>query len=265
MKRTLFLTIVLGAVLASCESGPDYNTLYRMEKPYWNGDDYANALTKIKGTAAGDKKPSYGHPETAPVFVRLVNIENISVITEDEALGIRHRSDFAEGMFNRGQDMLDAYSNLDREDNYEYPQELVDVIRFNLYAQMQYFDLGNQNILEEADDPNEARVKNMIAGNEQTLVNNFTLYLDFVDDEKSFSVDALQGYVDVLNEFFPALIVKYPNANYSGMKEKATDMLNKAQDANLKAALTNIIDKIDANKAAIEAANIPADSTATGQ
>lgn len=263
MTHRFLLVLALSILMISCESGPDYNALYRMEKPFWDVDDYANAIGKIQGTAPGTKKPSYGVPETAPVFTRLVNTENVSLITEDEALGVQHRADFAEGMFHRGQDMLTAYSTQDQEDKFEYPDELVDVIRFNLYTQMQYFDLGNQNILKQADDPSEERIKNMISGNEQTLVGNFVLYLDYVDDEKAFTADALQGYVDVLNEFFPALIAKYPKADYSGMKNKATDMMNKAENDKLKSALDNIIAKIDANTAAIEAEKMAADSTVT--
>jgi hypothetical protein len=265
MTHRLFLALVLGFLMTSCESGPDYNTLYRMEKPYWDVDDYTNALYKISATAEGSKKPSYGVPETAPVFKRLVNIENVSVIVEDDALGVQHRSDFAEGMFQHGRDMMEEYAVMNREDKFEYPQELVDVMRFNLYTQLHYFELGNMNILREADDPNEQGVKNLISGNEQTLVNNHINYLDFVNDEQAFSADALTGYVGVLNEFFPSLIAKYPNANYTRLREKATDMEAKATSPELKAALANIIAKIDANKAAVEAAKaekMAADSAA---
>ena len=254
MTKQIALSLIVAASLAtSCgESGPDYNALYRMEKQYWNVDDYDNAIYKITSTAAGDKKPCYSVPETAPVFKKLVDIQNVAVVVEDEALGVKHRAEFAEGMFNHSRNMIDAYSVLDREDKFEYPQELVEVLTFHLYTQLHYFELGNQNILKEADDPNEDRIKNMISGNEQTLVNNFTLYLDFCDDEKAFTEDALQSYIDVLNEYFPALIEKYPTANYSGMKEKAADMLKKAQADNLKSSLSGIIAKIDANTTRIE-------------
>jgi hypothetical protein len=265
MTHRLFLALVLGILMASCESSPDYTALYRMEKPYWDADDYSNAIYKINATADGSKKPCYSDPATAPVFMRLANIENVSVIVEDEALGIKHRSEFAEAMFHHGGDMVDEYSTMNREDKFEYPMELVEVMKFHLYTQMHYFDLGNKNILQEADDPNEARVKNMIAGNEQTLVNNFVLYLDFVNDEKAFTPDALQGYIGVINEYFPPLIAKYPNASYAVMREKATDMQNKAQSPDLKKALGDLIGKIDANTAAIEAAKMPADSTATAK
>lgn len=247
MTKALVFGSMLLSALYSCNSGPDYNQLYRMEKQFWDAADYENAIYKISSTAAGDKKPCYGIPETAPVFAKLVNKQNVAVVVEDEALGIQHRYEFAESMFGHSRDMYEAYSTLNREDKYEYPQELVDVLSFNLYVQNSYFELGNQNILKKADDPNEARVKNIIASNQQTLVDNYTLYLDLVNDESALSPEALQAYVNLLNEYFPPLIDKYPNANFMGMKEKSNNMLNKAKSESLKSALTVIIAKIDSN------------------
>lgn len=259
MKR-LIAILIPGILFSACESGPDYAELYRLEKQFWTVDDYQNAMYKINATAGSAKKPCYSVPETAPVFSKLVDIQNVAVVVEDEALGIKHRYEFAEGMFNHSRDMIDSYSSLDREDKFEYPRELADVLTFHLYTQMHYFDLGNKNILQNADDPNETSVKNLIAGNEQTLVDNFTLYLDFVNNEKAFTPDALQTYIDGMNEYFPQLIEKYSNANYMRMREKANDMLNKAESPDLKTALTNLIAKIDANKAAVEAAKVVPDS-----
>lgn len=255
MKRTvnarLFFVFLLGIFAASCESGPDYNELYRMEKQYWEPDDYLNAIYKISATAPGSKKPCYSVPETAPVFAKLVNIQNVAVIVEDEALGVAHRSAFAEKMFDHSRDMVQEYSVMNREDKYEYPQEFIDVLRFHFYTQMHYFDLGNQNILKQADDPKDA--EGTIKNNEQILVNNFAMYLDFAGNEDAFTPDALQSYIDLLNEYFPPVIAKYPNANYGGMKEKATNMLNKTKSDSMKAALTDLIAKIDANTAKVEA------------
>jgi len=265
MKLRLVLACALGIFLGSCESGPDYNALYRLEKQYWDVNDYQNAIYKIHSTVPGTKKPCYAVPELAPVFTKLVDKTNVSVIVEDEVLGVKHRYEYASDMFDHTRNMLDEYSVLDREDKYEYPMELVDVLVFHLYTQLHYFDLGNQNILKEADDPNEASVKNVIANNEQTLVNNFTLTLDYVNHEDAFTSDALDAYVAVLDEYFPPLIANYPNVNYNEMKEKATDMNNKAKSEKLKAALTNIIAKIDANAAAIQAAKMAVDSTTTVQ
>lgn len=250
-KPLLFGSLIL-TVFFSCNSGPDYNQLYRMEKQFWDAADYENAIYKISSTANGDKKPCYSIPETAPVFTKLVNKQNVAVIVEDEALGVQHRYEFAESMFNHSRDMFEAYSTLNREDKYEYPQELVDVLSFHLYTQNYYFELGNQNIIKKADNPNELRIKNMVASNEQILIDNYTLNLDLVNDETAFSSDALEGYVKVLNEYYPPLIDKYPNANYSGMKQKASNMLNKAKSESLKNVLTTIISKIDTNYTRIE-------------
>jgi hypothetical protein len=252
MTKALVFASMLLTALYSCNSGPDYTQLYRMEKQFWDAGDYENAIYKISSTAAGDKKPCYGVPETAPVFAKLVNKQNVAVIVEDEALGVQHRYEFAESMFGHSRDMYEAYSTLNREDKYEYPQELVDVLSFNLYVQNAYFELGNQNILKNADDPNETRVKNIITSNQQILVDNYTLYLDLVNDEAAFTTDALQGYINILNEYFPPLIDKYPNANFMGMKEKCNKMLNKAKSESLKSALTAVITKIDANSGRIE-------------
>lgn len=263
MIRRFAFVIAAGLLFASCESGPDTNALYRMEKQYWDADDYNNAIYRINSTQAGQKKPCYAVPETAPIFAKLANKENVAVIVGDEALGVKHRADFAEAMFNHSRNMIEEYNVLDREDKFEYPQEMVDMLTFHLYVQPFYFELGNEHIRQEADNPEDPDVKRVISSNEQTLVSNYIYYLDFAEQDKAFTPDALSSYIDGMNEYFPALITKYPNANYSAMKEKANAMLAKTGSPEVKTALTNLVAKIDANTAAIEAAKMAADSTGT--
>ncbi len=248
--RKCFYSIVSVTLLmmAGCESAPDTAELFRLEKQFWDVADYQNAVYKIESTAPGDKKPCYADPSRTAVFTKLVDKTNITVVLEDDALGVGHRADFASGMFDQARDMEAAYYDVDREDKFVYPMELVEVLTFGLYLQPLYFDLGNQRILQDADDPNEPRVQNLIHQNEQTLISNYTLYLDYVKQEKAFSSDGLAAYIAGMNEYFPKLIDTYPKDDFSVMREKASDMVNKAESPELKAALNNIIGKIDALK-----------------
>lgn len=260
MNRIVIPALTFLFFTAACESGPDYNELYRLNKQYWDAADYENAVYKINGTAPDQKKPSYGVPEKAQIFQKLVDKQNLQVVAEDDALGLKHRAEFASRIFDVYRMMVDAYSNLDREDKYVYPQELVDILKFGLYLQVHYFELGNQEMLQSADDPNDVGIQSTVKQNIQTLVGNYTIYLDYVKREKSFPAETVKSYADGINEYFPALIDAYPNANYTQMRSKAEDMLNKAESPDLKTALTNLIAKIDANKAAVGAAKVLPDS-----
>lgn len=237
------------------ESTPSTSELFRLEKQYWDVEDYKNAIYKIQSTAPGQKKPCYADPERTAVFVKLVDKNNVSVVLEDEALGLGHRADYASDMFDQAREMATAYDEVDREDKFVYPMELVEVLTFSLYLQPFYFELGNQEILQNADDTSEVRVKNLVHSNEQTLISNYKLYLDYVKQEKAFTSEALSAYVAGINEYFPKLIDTYPKDDFSQLREKATDMLNKSESTEVKAALNNIITKIDALKIVPEPSN----------
>src|SRR5690606_15091969 len=111
--------------------------------------------------------------------------------------------------------------------------------------QLKYFKLGNEQVKESADDPNSSRVKNNINSNVSTLIKNYLIYLDEINNESAFTEDGKATLADGIDKYFPALIELYPDANYGGMKNKAELMLKKAQSDKIKSSLKKLIELID--------------------
>jgi hypothetical protein len=88
MKLLKSLSFVLASLLIfSCGSRLSDN--FHMEKRYWDISDYEDALRQLKyHTPEEEGYPRLSDPLTAPVFVKLVDIENVSVVLEDEELGL---------------------------------------------------------------------------------------------------------------------------------------------------------------------------------
>lgn len=235
------MTIFL--LLFSCNSD-DFSERYRLNKKIWNITDYENVIRKIKYTNKDEKKPHYEHPKKAIVFQKLVDKNNVAVVVEDEELGLKHRSEFGTEMFKQYRDLVGIYSDLDREDQYVYPLELVDILKFGLYLQLYYFDLGNQEIIQNADNPNSAGVQRVVKSNERTLIGNYCVYLGYVKKENSFTDQALNNYIDGIDEYFPTVIEKFPDANFNEMIKKTKDMLNRTESERVKSSLKNILSKL---------------------
>lgn len=91
--------------------------------------------------------------------------------------------------------------------------------------------------------PDSEKIQDIIKSNETTVVKNFNVFLDQVNNERAYGEYAslLAGGI---NENFPKLIKSFPNANYSSMKAKAELMLKKAQNEELKAALVSLIEQL---------------------
>jgi hypothetical protein len=242
VKIALFLTVAV-ALMTGC--GGSRTDKFPMEKPFWSPDDYYNAIMEIEfQTPQGEKYPTLTDPETAPIFNKLINRENISVVVDDTTLGIRHRAEFASKMFDEYRKMVNLYHVMDREDKFVYASELVEILRFGLYLEIPYFKLGNDEILQEADD--STQVKSNIKSNEKTIVSNFNLYLDFINKEQSFSSESLQLFATGIDEEFTKLMQTFPDANYAGMLTKATAMQKKATNPSVKSSLENLITKLKA-------------------
>ena len=244
----LFFLILIVAQLISCTHSRMDN--FPMQKPYWDVEDYDNAINEIEfRTPQEEKYPTLYDPETAPIFNKLIDRKNISVVVEDNTLGIRHRADFTDDMFQEYKDLMELYQGMDREDKFIYDKELVEVLRFGLYLQVHYFKLGNDKILQESD--NVEQVKGIISGNEQTVISNFNNYLDFVNYEKSFTEESLQLFADGIDESFTQLIDTFPNGNYSPMISKAKDMEKKSTNERVKTEIANLISKLTAKMSVV--------------
>jgi hypothetical protein len=235
---------------------------FPMEKRYWSPDDYDQVITEIRyRTPDGDKFPTITDPELGSVFKKLIDKENVSVVAEDEALGLKHRAKFTSAMFDEIRDLIQTYSVMDREDKFIYDVELVEVLKFNLFLQLHYFKLGNLEIVQESDDPEAYAVQDVLRSNERTIVSNFNLYLDFVNREKAFSDMAIASFSEGIDVYFKELINVFPKADTRPMKTKATAMAKKAESAVLRTSLTNLLSTLEsANQ---EAASTVADNQAS--
>jgi hypothetical protein len=220
-----------------------------MEKPYWDQEDYDNVIREIEfRTPEGERFPTFNDPETSPVINKLISRENVAIVVEDETLGLRHRAQFAQDMFDEYRDLARLYHVMDREDKFVYDLELVEIQKFGLYLEVYYFKLGNDQIIQESDTPDDPSVQHLVKSNEQIIVKNFNNYLDFVNQEKSFSEESLDRYVAGIKESYDRLLEAFPDADYAPAIEKAQAMEKKALNAGLKSSLNNLIDRLKAKK-----------------
>ncbi|MCF8297497.1 MAG: hypothetical protein K9J13_08155, partial [Saprospiraceae bacterium] len=224
---------------------------YRLNNKYWNLDDYDHAYMEIKYTDVNEKKPCYSIPEKAIVFKKIIDKNNISVVIEDKELGLTYRDEFVDKMFDLYKQIEELYRETDREDKFIYPMELVDIMKFGLYIQIHYFELGNELIVQNADNPNAPEIINILRRNENTLVGNYCIYLGFIKQEKALTSEALNSYIDGINEYFPILIEKHPNANFYELKKKIVAMQNKTESQNIKNSLNKVLAKIESKSAKI--------------
>jgi hypothetical protein len=216
---------------------------FPMDKRFWGTEDYYNARHQIEyKTPEGEKYPMLSDPQTAAIFRKLVDRENITAVTDDNTLGIRHRAEFTENMFREYQDLAKLYTAMDREDKFVYDQELVEIQRFGLFLQIKYFKIGNDQLLQEADNADD--IKGTITNNEQIIISNFNNYLDLVNKEKAFSNEALQNYAAGMDEAFSMLLETFPNGKYNNMLSKANAMEKKATDPIVKKSLADLIAKL---------------------
>jgi hypothetical protein len=119
------------------------------------------------------------------------------------------------------------------------------VWQYGLSLQLEYFKLGNDEIIESADDPNSSRIKNTINSNIKTLISNYIIYLDEINNEKAFSEKGKSKLASGINKYFSKLIELHPKANYSGMKNKAELMLKKSKSNEIKSSLNKLTELIE--------------------
>jgi hypothetical protein len=232
---------------------------FHMDKKYWTPDDYTAAIDEIKyRIPEGEKLPCYSVPDKAAIFQKLVDINNLSVVLEDNSLGLKYRDEFGDRMFDQYRTLYETYSELDRQDKYVYPVELVDIMKFGFYLQIHAFKIGNDKILKDATDTSDYQVRNIIEQNEQTVVDNFCLYLDRVNKEDAFSPDALNGFHEAIDLYFPQLIKTFAKASYGEMQSKTDLLLNKVKDPGMKKSLEGL-------KALLDEKNKPAEPEKVGK
>jgi hypothetical protein len=247
----IITTLMLVLVVAACEKKAE--SPYNMEQRYWAVADYEEPLRHLRYLATMEKAlPRLSDPETAAVFRKLVDKENVSIVLEDPQLGVTHKSTQAKGFFDVGKELMNVYQSLDAQDKYIYPSELVNSIEFFLHTQILYFKAGNEAITKDAIDPEESSVKRLINSNEQIIVDNFNQYIDFLTREDSFDDEAKKKYAEAINTYYPKLLETFPKADYSRMKEYALKLGPKMKSPAIKSALDNVIDKINLLPSAVD-------------
>src|ERR1700739_2502810 len=126
----LLFTLIIACI--SCSS-PGKTDGYPMDKKYWTPDDYKNVnLTLFNHSNAQEELPNLTDPELAPVYNKIVDTSNITVVADDPQVGTVNKEQFTSDMFDQYKELDRYYSVMDRDDNYKYPVELVGVEKFGL-------------------------------------------------------------------------------------------------------------------------------------
>jgi len=245
-KIKLIIFVLISIVLTNCKSE---KREFPIDKRYWDLSDYDKVVLELNyGYKADEKLPAFNNPETRIIVEKLTDQQNFNVVLDDNELGLKHRNNVAEKFFSEWKDMNNIYNALDRKDQYLYDKEMLAVWHFGLGLQLKYFKLGNDQIRENADDPNSQVVKNNINSNVRTLIKNYLIYLDEINNERAFTEEGKIELAGGIDQYFSALIELYPEANYSGMKNKAELMMKKSKSEKIRSSLNKLIELIDSKK-----------------
>ncbi|WP_194765631.1 hypothetical protein [Tamlana sp. I1] len=234
-------------ILSNCKNEEEHE--YPLNKRYWDLNDYDAAVLELRfGYTNDEKKPTFDNPEQSIIVKKLTDEQNYKIVLNDNELGLKHRNTVAQEFFKHWKDMQDIYPATDRKDQYIYDIEMLAVWQFGLGLQLDYFKLGNDEIQESADDPNAQKVKRNINSNIKILINNYTYYLDEINNENAFSNEGKIKLAEGIDKYFSKLITLYPDGDYSKMKKKAELLFKKSESDKIKASLTKLIALIDSHK-----------------
>lgn len=241
-----FLLAIICLTLTNCNTEEHE---FPVDKRYWTTEDYDNVIRELRfGYEPDETLPTFDNPKDRIIVEKLTDHQNYKIVLEDKELGLKHRNDVATTFFNKYKDMSRIYTARDRKDKYLYDMEMLAVEQFGLGLQLRYFKLGNDQILEDADDPNSSRVLSNTNSNVNTLIKNYLLYIDEINNEDAFSEAGKSKLAEGIDTYFTELINLYPNSNYRALERKAELMLKKSESEEIKSALTKLIELIDLKK-----------------
>ena len=253
MKFTFSTFLAFSIIFSSC--GGKYSS-FPLDKRFWTPEDYSKVVNHIRYKTDKDERlPTFDNPESRIVLEKLTDKQNYLVVLGDDELGLTYRNEVAEKFFREWKYMNKIYWQMDRQDKYVYPVELVECFKFGLGLQLHYFKLGNDNIIENAIDPNSYDTRRVVNGNVSTLIGNYEIFLNIVSKEDAFSDDALIAYSDGVEEYFTKLIDLYPAANYNGIRKQLELLKNKMKSEYVTNSYSSIIQLIDVKKQEAEAAS----------
>lgn len=247
MKNNNFIILIFCFILSiSCS---DKNDKFPLDKRFWTTDDYSSVILELRyGYKDDEKLPTFDDIETQKIVQKFVDTENFKVILNDKELGTKYKNEVAVAFFDKWKEMIDIYSGLDKKDKYIYEEEFLETYKFGLELQLFYFRLGNEEILNGSDDPNSDYIQNLIKSNVNTMVDNYSYYLDQINNEEAFSENGKKLYAESINTYFTKLIDENPASNYESLKEKIILMDTKSKSEVVKTALKNILSKIESLK-----------------
>ena len=180
-----------------CTSCNNKNEKFPIEKRYWDIEDYENVVREIRyNSNAEESLPRFSDPETSVIIEKLTDEENFRVVLNDKELGLSHKSETAEKFFETWRSLNETYSSLDKKDMYIYETEFLEIWKFGLELQQEYFKLGNQKIDENSD--GSERVKEVLNDNTQTLINNSIIFLDNIINEKQFTSEGKKLIAEII-------------------------------------------------------------------
>ena len=246
-KNSLILFLLSCIIFISCEKK---QSDFPIENKYWTVEDYQNVVREIRFSENSDHRvlPTFDDPELKIVIEKLTDQENFKIVLEDKELGLKHRNEVAQGFFDVWNDMNELYSVRDKTDKFVYENEMIAVYNFGLGLQLNYFKLGNEELAADSDDPNSSNVQNMILMNQNTLVRNYSFYLDEINNESAYSENGISKIADGIDTYFTELVTNNPKADYTEMLDKITLLQKKAKSERIKKSLSNLSTLINSKK-----------------
>lgn len=244
MERiNFFLLTLVFLTVTNCKT-PEHQ--FPLEKRYWDTNDYTEVIRELRfGYDSDEERPNLDNPETRIIVEKLTDEQNYKIVLNDEELGINHRGKVAEDFFIRWKDMTKIYQLTDRQDKYLYDKELLKVWHFGLGLQLIYFELGNEQIKRNADDPNSKFAKDRIQSNVKTVIENFIIYLDKINDEFAFTEAGKVLLAQGIDQYFTQLVNQYPSADYRSMERKIESMSKKTESEKVKSSLLKLKELIN--------------------
>lgn len=245
-NKLLSLITIFTLLLASC-GGNDSDL--PLDKPYWTPEDYNIVYYEIRNDEKYEENlPSYDDPETSVIIEKLVDENNYKTILTDDQLGLNYKEEMSEEYFNTWRELMSMYRARDVQDKYIYEKEMLDLYHFGLGLQLEYFRLGNQDILSDADDPDSENIKNLIESNNNTLINNSLNYLDFLNEESVFSEEALSSISNKIKNHYPKLLEQTKGNNTYNLEKKLSLLYKKVKSNEVKESLKEILKIIEDSK-----------------
>lgn len=236
--------ILLAILFTNCNSKS--HNFPPIEKRYWTVEDFENAVNEIMYNYKDDEElPTFNNVETAPILNKILDTENFKVILLDNELGLKYKSEVGEKFFETWRNINNRYSDLDRKDKYIYENEHIAVNNFGLELQLHYFKIGNEEIINRTEDPNSKKIKDILDSNINTLINNYILHLDEINNENSYSDIGKKQLAERIDKYFSMLVNEYPNSDFNNLKRKSELFLKKTNTAEIKNSLEKLINLID--------------------